>query len=444
MGLSKKDATQIIKKYLESAEINSRIRWDEAAKLLGQDAPHEALEVLSTGEKRQLWSEYQSQSKKRKRERERQTKSESINAYHSSLNDWVLENQDCNRILMFRDFASEHHKSGWWNNIGDREKDDIFQEVVEESEKRFLSSLESSYEENAKRIFGLFKLDSEIFPSVESSRVGNPISKNGEDAVNKGNFSGARIWEKIQKKYEKEKLFNMVYNRDILDAYIKLLKEKVRDHKQGGSRRELKLCRYRRLFWDIIWNDILSGKISPITKSRKNYFFTNSKIMDESIEELCRVISKRVKHKRSDNYSEYFEDFLKFVGFHLSIKKDQKVILALLKHPVDGGANLYCIDMFEYIVFLLQKLYEVIISESCVYFKLPEKVQLSFQQFKEITYENQNIMTFETRYVFPFSFEPVLDVVLYRAYCDEFGNYSLGSLRSLAGKANNLECPNSS
>lgn len=444
MGLSKKDATQIIKKYLESTELNSRIRWDEAAKLLGPDAPHEALEVLSTGEKRQLWSEYQSQSKKRKRERERQTKSESINVCQSSINDWVLENQGCNRILLFRDFANEHHKSAWWNNIEDKEKDEMFHEVVEESEKRFLGSLESDYEENVKLVLELFKQDSEIFPSFESNTATCPISKDGEYSVSRGSFSGARIWESIKKKYEKEKLFNKVYNRDIVNAYTQLLKEKMSDYRKESSKRELKLRRYRMMFWDIVCNDILSGKISPVTRSRKSYFFTNSKVMDENIEDLCKAVSKRVKHKRSVSYFEYFEDFLKFIGFHLSIKKDQKVILALLKHPVSGGANLYCTDMFEYIVYLLQKLYEVIISESHIYFKSSEKVQLSFQQYKEIAYENKNILGFKTKYVFPFSFEPVLDTVLYRAYCDEFGHYSLGSSRSSGGKANNLGCPKSS
>ncbi|OII74935.1 phosphopeptide binding protein [Cryptosporidium ubiquitum] len=427
MVLNKKDAIQIIKKYFETAELNSKIRWDEAARLLGPDAPHDAFKVLSTGEKRQLWSEYQSQSKRRKRERERQTKSESINTYCSSLNEWVLRNQGCNRILLFRNFAEDHYKSIWWNNIEDKEKDEIFQEIVEEHERNFINVLKPNYEKKVNDFFELLKLESDIFPSFEPNNAENLMAKNVEDIAKK-NFTAFGIWEDIQKKYGKEQLFNEVYKNDIIDIYIRLLKEKITIYKQGCLKTEIQLCKYRRMFWDIIWSDILSGKISPITKNRKNYFFTNSKIMDEKIETLCRIISKRIRHQKSESYFEYFEDFLKFIGFHLSIRKDQEVILALLKQPMNNGMNLYCIDMFEYIVYLLQKLYDIILSESYIYFKSSEKIQISFQQFKEITYSNQNIMDFKTKYIFPFSFESVLDKILYKAYCDEFKHYSLSSL----------------
>ncbi|KAH8582633.1 FF domain (phosphopeptide binding) [Cryptosporidium sp. chipmunk genotype I] len=428
MVLNKNDAIQIIKKYLESAELNSKLRWDETAKLFGTDAPHEAFKVLSTGEKRQLWSEYQSQSKRRKRERERQAKSESINTYRSLLNDWILRNQGCNRILLFRNFAEDHYKSIWWNNIEDKEKDEIFQELVEEHEKNFIRALKPNYKESLNCFFELLKSESSIFPSFESSNVENSVIDTGEN-IEKNNFTGFGIWEDIQKRYGKEQLFNKVHKSDIIDIYIRLLKEKMRIYKQESLKTEIKLCNYRKMFWDIIWSDILSGKLSPITKNRKSYFFTNSKIKDEKIEALCRVISKRIRHQKSESYFEYFEDFLKFIGFHLSIRGDQKVILALLKQPINNGMDLYCIDMFEYTVYLLQKLYDVILSESYAYFKSSEKVQISFQQFKEITYSNKNIMDFKTKYILPFSFESVLDAILYKAYCDEFKHYSLSSLK---------------
>ncbi|KAL3127190.1 FF domain-containing protein [Cryptosporidium hominis] len=426
MVLNKNEAIQIIKKYLEGAELNSKVRWDEAAKLLGPDAPHEALKVLSTGEKRQIWSEYQSQSKRRKRERERQTKSESINTYRGLLNDWVLENQGCNRILLFRNFAEEHYKSVWWNNIEDKEKDEIFQELVEEHEKNFIRTLEPNYEENVNNFFELLRLETTIFPFLESNKAESSIIRNDE-SIEKKKFTGFGIWEDIQKKYGKEQLFKKVYKDDILDIYIRLLKGKINIYKQEHLKTETEFCKYRKMFWDIICSDILSGKISPITKNRKSYFFTNSKINDEKIEALCRLISKRIRYQQSESYFEYFEDFLKFIGFHLSIRKDQKVILALLKQPINNGMNLYCIDMFEYIAYLLQKLYDIILSESYTYFKSSEKFQISFQQFKEITYNNKNIMDFKTKYIFPFSFESVLDAILYKAYCDEFKHYSLTS-----------------
>ncbi|KAJ1614479.1 FF domain-containing protein [Cryptosporidium canis] len=438
MVLNKKDATQIIKSYFEKTEINSKVRWDEAARLLGPDAPHEALKVLSTGEKRQLWSEYQSQSKRRKRGKERQARSESIASYRNSLSEWVIENQGCNRVLLFRDFAKDHHKSTWWNNIDDKEKDEIFQEIVEEHEKQFLDSIKPNYNENVEKLFELLKLDSEIFPSFELNKVGDSMN-NSIEYEKRGNFSAFCIWENIQRKYYKDELFRKVYKRDILDLYLGLLKERNNHYKQEHLKTELKFCKYRMAFWDIILNDILTGKIGPITKNRRSHFFTNSKISDERIWNLCTLVSKRVKYQRSDRYFKYFEDFLKFIGFHLSIKKDKKIILALLKHPINGGTNLYCIDMLEYIIYLLQKLYDLIISELNTYFKSSENIQVSFQQFKEISYKNQNIMDFKTRYNFPFSFESVLDTVLYRAYCDDFGHYSLGSSRGYANKTNSLE-----
>ncbi|KAF7455889.1 putative pre-mRNA-processing factor 40 [Cryptosporidium felis] len=420
MEIDKKDAIQLVKKYFEKAELNPKLRWDEAAKLMGSDAPNEALKFLSTGEKRQLWSEYQSQSKRRKRERERQTKSESITIYREFLNEWILKNQDCNSLLLFHDFAESHNKYDWWSNIEEKEKDDIFQEVVEEYEKKFENNLVDNYERNIELCSKLLKKDLEIHLPL--------ILEGNSESMN--DMSGIKLWESIQKRHENEGLFKKLFNNDIVDIYIKTLRETIYGFRDERIQNDIQLSKYRRMFWEIVKGDILSGKISPITKSRTSYFFTSTKITDGMIEKLNRVLHKWIRNNlRTDKCIELLQDFLRFISFHLSIKKDQKVILALLKQPIGNKKNIHCIDMFIYVTALLQKLYDRILLESRIP-RLSKNSKVSFQQFKEMIHDNGQF-EIDSNYVFPFNIESILDTLFYKVYCDEF-RQNIGSAKKIS------------
>ncbi|KAH8739284.1 hypothetical protein FG386_000041 [Cryptosporidium ryanae] len=421
MKVNKKDAIEAVKKYFEDSGLNIKLRWEDAAKLIGEDAPHHYLNSLSTGEKRQLWSEYQSQSKKKQRGKERQNRTDSTDMLNNSIKEWVLNNIGCNNLLRFQDFASNYYQQNWWKYISDSEKNEIFQEMVEYNEKRFFNEVKCEYNNNSNNCLSLLDSDTSIFPTVNEKGYGLFKLTLNKQVIKQ--LNSEIIWNLIYEKYSSENFFNKLYRDDILKIYIKLFKEKlINKEKELTQLIDNKMVKYRKFFWELIKEDILSGNIGPITNTRKSYFVFPEKnaIEKDFYDSLIKMIKKKVN---SSNY-EYkkdiiFEDFIKFISFHISNKRNQKILLFLLRHTTKDGEYIYCVEMFYYILELLQEVHFRISSQFSDTLKNSNVRFSSFQHFKRYFMEKTDFSLPFKKLKYPLEFGSIIDKILYILYSNE-------------------------
>ncbi|KAH7648408.1 hypothetical protein FG379_000332 [Cryptosporidium bovis] len=420
MKMNKKDAIETLKTYFEDAGLNTKLRWEDAAKQIGDDAPHQALSSLSTGEKRQLWSEYQSQSRKRQRGKERQNRTDSADMLNQSIKEWVLNNIGCNNLLRFQDFAGNYYEQNWWKYITDSEKNEIFQETVEYNEKNFFNEVKHEYNNNSNNCLSLFDSDTNIFPNINDKGVGLFKLTINKQVIKQ--LNAEVIWKLIYEKYSSEHFFNRLYRDDILKIYIKLFRERLINLEREMTQQiDNKMVKYRKLFWKLVKEDIMSGNIGPITDNRKSYFIfpERNDIERDFYDSLIRMIIKRV----NSNHTEYrkdvvFEDFVKFVAFHISNKRNQRILLFLLRHTTQDGEYIYCIEMFYYILELLQELYFEISSQFSDTIRNSNVRFSSFQHFKRyfLVRTDFSLLTKKTKY--PVEFGDIVDRILYILYSD--------------------------
>merc|ERR1712150_197633 len=94
------------------------------------DRKFNALE--KAGERKQVFAEYIAQSKKREKEEERERRKRARDEFIEALRNWEGLKPDSK----YKDMAVEFYEEDWWKLIDEDERDEIFQDFMDEHEKK--------------------------------------------------------------------------------------------------------------------------------------------------------------------------------------------------------------------------------------------------------------------------------------------------------------------
>ncbi|OII72667.1 hypothetical protein cand_011950 [Cryptosporidium andersoni] len=420
--LTKEEARIKLKEFFHYKKLNNRLKWDDVLKIVGGDPLYQQFNILSTGEKRQLWSEYQSQAAKRQRELDRQRRSDARKTLDKEIESWIHKNPRL--VLKFAEFAKDNYNEWWWKYTSEKEKDDIFQDTVEDYYAKLKEIRKINKSENMRRCLELFRSDEDILHYIDEY-TGDyyPMKYLYKNRINilTQDFTGRNIWEFILSKYMNNQILNSVTLTDALEIYINIQKSCINNIKEDlcmiMEKRQVEL---RNDFWRIIKEDIKAGILIPITETNKNHFTFiegKGKLRNINFDDIYRNIMKRL-----GKLNNIQEDYMNFILWHISIPIDLKTICFILKHSVNGK-RIYGITLFTYIMNLFQIAYNNI--QNLILKKLKQYyIKLNtFEEFKEFVDLKCNIscenLLENVEYKTPFDFEFLIDIFLPIIYKEE-------------------------
>merc|ERR1711865_769034 len=139
---------------LSEKSIKANMKWEEAMKLISEDRRFMALNTA--GERKQAFAEWQTNSKKREKEEEREKRKCAKDDFIAKLGDW----KDLTMKTSYRDAAEHFYEQDWFKLIDEDDRDDIFQDFMDEHEKKakddrrkkrkeFVEVVKKAYEESA-------------------------------------------------------------------------------------------------------------------------------------------------------------------------------------------------------------------------------------------------------------------------------------------------------
>jgi len=115
---------------LSEKNVKSTMKWEEVSKLIGEDRRFNAL--TTAGERKQVFAEWVSQSKKREKEEERERRKRAKDDMLEALAEW----KDLTPTTRYRDAAEQFYDQDWFKLIEEDDRDDIFQDFMDEHEKK--------------------------------------------------------------------------------------------------------------------------------------------------------------------------------------------------------------------------------------------------------------------------------------------------------------------
>ncbi|PFH33199.1 hypothetical protein BESB_083980 [Besnoitia besnoiti] len=130
---NKAEARRWIVKLFELKRFPPRINWENAVKFLEADKRWESFKILTRGERKQSFSEYMSQRQKKSADTTRKKKQEARAAFTEALQKWDDIVPGTTYIMM----ADKMNEEDWWRSLTEQERDDCFQDYMEEFEKRY-------------------------------------------------------------------------------------------------------------------------------------------------------------------------------------------------------------------------------------------------------------------------------------------------------------------
>lgn len=118
------------KDLLEDKGVKSTMKWEEALKLIQDDRRFNALN--SNGERKQVFAEYNTQSKKREKEEEREKRKRAKDDFIEAINGW----KDLKVTSRYKDAAEAFIDEEWFKLIEEDERDEVFNDFMDEYEKK--------------------------------------------------------------------------------------------------------------------------------------------------------------------------------------------------------------------------------------------------------------------------------------------------------------------
>eukprot|EP00933_Yihiella_yeosuensis_P015794 TRINITY_DN13658_c0_g4_i1.p1 TRINITY_DN13658_c0_g4~~TRINITY_DN13658_c0_g4_i1.p1 ORF type:complete len:555 (-),score=204.64 TRINITY_DN13658_c0_g4_i1:162-1826(-) len=131
---------------LQEKGVKSTMKWEEASKLIQEDRRFNALN--SAGERKQVFAEYISQAKKREKEEEREKKKRAKDDFVDALSAWKELKADCR----YKDAAVKFCEEEWFKLMEEDERDDCFQDFMDEFEKKAKDERRQKRKEVVERV----------------------------------------------------------------------------------------------------------------------------------------------------------------------------------------------------------------------------------------------------------------------------------------------------
>merc|ERR1712129_82105 len=124
------DRKKAFSDLLTEKSVKSTMKWEEALKLISEDRRFMAL--TTAGQRKQAFAEWCSMAKKKEKEEEREKKKRSKDVFLEHLAEW----KDLKPSSRYRDMAEKYFDQDWFKIIDEEERDDLFQDFMDEHEKK--------------------------------------------------------------------------------------------------------------------------------------------------------------------------------------------------------------------------------------------------------------------------------------------------------------------
>ncbi|KJP88209.1 hypothetical protein AK88_02156 [Plasmodium fragile] len=222
---NKNDAKEHLKILFEEKNINPKLTWENALKILENDDRWFSLSVLTKGEKKQMFSEYISHAVKRATENERRKRQRSRELIFQTLINW----KELNEKTSYEEFAAEFYKEEWWDWITEMERDEIFQDFLDDYRHKF----KEDRRKKRKKTSEILKEKFQQYADKKNPLKWNDVKvyfKDDADFNSLHKIDALASWESFYEKYHndekmqlKKKVFRIL--RKKRDAFIELLNE---------------------------------------------------------------------------------------------------------------------------------------------------------------------------------------------------------------------------
>ncbi|KAK2195617.1 bifunctional WW domain/FF domain/Pre-mRNA-processing factor Prp40/Tetratricopeptide-like helical domain superfamily/FF domain superfamily/WW domain superfamily [Babesia duncani] len=241
--LSKHGATSQIDKdtlranfmqWLETFNFGQRTSWETAVKSLEANPRWAEFAAFTRGEKKQLFSEFSSQIYRRDLEELRRKKSMLGEMMTDALRNW----EELNYYTSYVEFAKKFNGAKWFEWGTEKERDDIFQEYVENMEK------ELKQRHKDQRASSIARLEDHLTNMFKSS-------------------SDLLTWSQVKIQFSN---FEGLHLIDVLDTHKAVFRNEYRRRLQEAERRSFRIqrkCRAR--FLAFLQESVEKGEIGPRT-----------------------------------------------------------------------------------------------------------------------------------------------------------------------------------
>jgi len=297
------------REMLQDKGVKASMKWEEALKLCQEDRRFMALHTA--GERKQEFSVYVTQTKKREKEEEREKKRRARDDFTEALREWP----DLKPDARYKDAAEYLQDREFFNLIEEDERDDLFQDFLDEYERKAKEDRRKKRKEYVEQIKKTYEEHPDISLTTRWRDVQSTLREN-ETFRWLSKLEALTSWEEWVAENEKKEIDSKSkakfrHERKKRDAFRAVLKE----HHEAGK-----------LEYDSTWHAYL--KAASIT-SEPAYLdmlgqpgSTPHDLFDDFIEELAEKYKEdRAKVKKcakavgltvnSASTFEWFEGLLK-------------------------------------------------------------------------------------------------------------------------------------
>lgn len=228
---TKEERRAAFKQLLEDKAIKNNAKWEEALKIIQEDRRFNALE--KAGERKQVFAEYIQSAKKREKEDEREKKKRAKDDFLEALAEW----QGLKPNTRYKDVAIDLQDKDFWKHIDEEDRDELFQDFMDEQEKKIKDDRRQKRKEQVELI-------NKIYSDHESISV-------------------TSRWKEVQELLKDDDVFKWLTKLEALTSWEEWVlaqeKDQVNNLKQGKFRQERKK---RDAFRDHLRDEYEKDKIS--------------------------------------------------------------------------------------------------------------------------------------------------------------------------------------
>jgi len=233
------------RELLEEKGVKPTMKWEEALKLIQEDRRFNALSTA--GERKQVFAEFVTQTKKRAKEEEREKRKRAKDDFIVALSSW----EDLRLSSRYKEAAEAFCDKEFFKLIEEDERDELFQDFMDEHEKKSREDRRKTRKEYVEKIKGIYVENSEI-TVLSRWRDVQDILRDNETFRWLSKLEALTSWEEWVQETEKKELESKTKGkfrteRKTRDAFRDLMKE---SHAKGALKSSTQWREYAQIVED--------------------------------------------------------------------------------------------------------------------------------------------------------------------------------------------------
>eukprot|EP00927_Polykrikos_kofoidii_P053731 TRINITY_DN48292_c0_g1_i1.p1 TRINITY_DN48292_c0_g1~~TRINITY_DN48292_c0_g1_i1.p1 ORF type:complete len:641 (-),score=193.53 TRINITY_DN48292_c0_g1_i1:95-1888(-) len=153
---TQEDRRNAFRELLEEKSVKPTMKWEEALKLIADDRRLNAL--TTAGERKQVFAEYVTQTKKRQIEEQRERRKRAKDDFIEELKNW----DGLKLVTRYREVAEEFMDRDWFKLIEEEERDELFQDFMDENEKKVKDDRRKKRKEVVEKVKEIYDENKDI------------------------------------------------------------------------------------------------------------------------------------------------------------------------------------------------------------------------------------------------------------------------------------------